>query len=220
MASVDIYDLKKASVGKLELSDEVFGAEVNEGLLYDIVKAQLASRRSGTASTKGRSQVRGSRKKIYKQKGTGNARHGAKSAPNFVGGGQVHGPKPRDYSYKPNKKMRLGALRSALSLKLKEGSLIVVDKFDLDEIKTKNVVGALNNLEAQKSAMVVDRADNMNLRLSIRNLPKHHFLPPEGVNVYDLLRHEHLILTKDAVEALEKRCASNSSRAVAKGAES
>lgn len=206
MAKVKVYNLRKESVGELDLSDAVFGAEVNEGLLYDVVKAQLASRRVGSANTKTRAEVSGSTKKMYKQKGTGNARHGSKRAPIYVGGGQVHSPKPRDYSYRPPREMRLGALRSALSLKLKEGRLTVVDAFALNEVKTKNLVGVLSTLSVGKSSLIVDGADNQNLRLSARNLDAHQVLPPEGVNVYDLLRHEHLVLTKNAVAALEARC--------------
>lgn len=207
MASVALYDLNKKSVGKVELSDAVFAQEVNEALLYDVLKAQLASRRSGSANTKTRSEVRGSTKKLYKQKGSGAARHGSKRAPNFVGGGQQHGPKPRSYAYRPTRKMRQGALCSALSLKLKEGHLVVVENFKLDAIKTKTLSGVLSKLEAKKSALIVDSQDNQNLRLSVRNLPTHQFASPEGVNLYDVLRHEHLILTKSAVAAIEARFA-------------
>ncbi|MEO0322425.1 MAG: 50S ribosomal protein L4 [Myxococcota bacterium] len=206
MPKAPVYNLNHENVGEIDLSDVVFGAEVNEGLLYDVVKAQLASKRSGTHAVKNRALVAGSRKKIYRQKGTGNARHGAKSAPVFVGGGQAHGPKPKEWGYKPPKKMRLGALRSALSLKVKEGTLKIVDAFDLSEIKTKALAATLSRLEVSSSAVIVDVAPNDTLRMSARNLPKHQYLPPEGVNPYDLLRHEHLVLTKRAVEALEARC--------------
>lgn len=214
MAKVKVYDLGKKGVGDIELSDEVFGAEVNEGLLYDVLKAQLASRRAGSASTKGRAAVRGAKRKIYRQKGTGRARHGNIRAPNFVGGGQVHGPAPRSYAYRPPRKMRIGAMRSALSLRLKEGRLIVVDKFELDEIKTKALFDILGKLEVNKSALIVD-GPNEKLRMSSRNLPKHLVLPPEGVNLYDVLRHEHLVLTKDAVAALEQRFGSKEPEAEA-----
>ena len=207
MAKIDVYDLKKKRVGELELSDEVFAAEVNEDLLYEVVKAQLASRRRGTHKVKNRSEVAGSTKKLYRQKGTGRARHGSIRAPVYVGGGQNHGPLPRDYGYRPPRKMRVGALKSALSLKLKEGRLVVVDRFELEEAKTKNLAGVLEKLDVPKSSLIVDRSDNANLRLSARNLASHLFLPPEGVNLYDVLRHEHLILTRDAVQALEARCA-------------
>jgi len=207
MPKIRVYNLERSDVGELELSDAVFGAKVNEALFYDVVKAQLASRRSGSASTKGRSEVAGSKTKMYRQKGTGNARHGTKRSPTMVGGGQSHGPKPRDYSYRPTRKMRLGALRGALSLKLNEGRLLVVDDFELQEIKTKKLAEVLGKLQVGKSAIIVDAKNNEKLRMSVRNLPTFQFLPPEGVNLYDLLRHESLVLTKSAVEALEKRCA-------------
>jgi large subunit ribosomal protein L4 len=208
MAKIKIRNLQGEGVGVLELADEVFGAEVNEVLLYEVVKAQLASKRAGTADTKNRSEVSGSSKKLYRQKGTGRARHGAIRAPIYVGGGQQHGPTPREYGYRPPRRQRIGALVSALSMKARDGQLIVVEAFDLDEIKTKALVSVLDQLDVPTSSVIVAGKDNQNLRLSARNLPKHCVLPPEGVNVYDLLRHEHLILTKDAVAALEARCKS------------
>lgn len=206
MATIDVYNLKREKVGTLDLSDEVFGAEVKEHLFYEVVKAQLASKRQGTASAKNRSAVAGSTKKLYKQKGTGRARHGSIRAPVFVGGGQAHPPRPRDWSYRPPRQVRLGALRSALSKFQKEGRLVVVDRFDLPEIKTKGVLTALEALKTQRHTLVVDAASNEKLRLSIRNCKDHQFLPPEGVNVYDLLRHDTLVLSKDAAKALEQRC--------------
>jgi len=205
MAKVNVYNLKRESVGELELADDVFGAEVNEGLIYDVLKAQLASRRTGSAKTKGRAEVAGSTRKLYRQKGTGNARHGGIRAMTFVGGGKAHGPQPRSYAYRPPRQMRAGAMRSALSLKLKEGNLTVVDKFDIPEIKTKQVASVLKALQVDKGTLVVDVKDNEKLRLSLRNLPQSTYLPPEGVNLYDLLRHPHLLLTKDAVAALQTR---------------
>ncbi len=206
MPKAPVFNLNHDSVGDIELNDAVFGADVNEGLLYDVVKAQLASKRQGTAAVKNRAMVRGSSKKIYRQKGTGNARHGAKTAPTFVGGGVAHGPKVRSYAYRPTRKMRIGALRSALSMKLRDGSLTIVEDFSLEAIKTGALAKVLAKLEVGTSAVIVDEATNENLRLSARNLSTHQFLPPEGVNIYDLLRHEHLVLTKKAVEALETRC--------------
>jgi len=205
MAKVQVYNLKRESVGELELADDVFGADVNEALIYDVLKAQLASRRSGSASTKTRSDVAGSTRKLYRQKGTGAARHGSIRAMTYVGGGKAHGPKPRSYAYEPPRKMRQGAIRSALSLKLKEGTLTIVDKFDLGEIKTKALAGVLKALQVDKGSLIVDAVGNEKLRLSARNLPKASFLPPEGVNLYDVLRHPHLVLTKDAVAALQTR---------------
>jgi large subunit ribosomal protein L4 len=206
MASFDVFNLKREKVGSLELSDEVFATEVREQLFYEVVKAQLASRRQGTASAKNRAAVSGSTKKLYKQKGTGRARHGSIRAPVYVGGGQAHPPRPRDWSYRPPRQVRLGALTSALSKFAKEGRLVVVDRFELAEIKTKALVATLDTLKALKKTLVVDAASNENLKLSVRNCKDHQFLPPEGVNVFDLLRHDTLILSKDAAKALEARC--------------
>lgn len=206
MAKIPVYNLERKSVGEIDLSDDVFGREPNEALLYEIVKAQLASRRAGTAKTKGRSEVSGSTKKIYKQKGTGSARHGDRNAPNFVGGGSQHGPVPRSYAYRPTRKQRIGALQSALSLKLKEGHLTVVDDFQLAEIKTKALATVLDALKVGRGSLIVADKGNDKLRLSARNLSAHVVLPPEGVNVYDVLRLEHLVLTKAAAKALEQRC--------------
>jgi large subunit ribosomal protein L4 len=206
MAKVSVYNLEKKPVGELELSDAVFGAEVNEALIYDVLKAQLASRRAGTAKTKLRPEVAGSTRKLYRQKGTGAARHGAIRASHYVGGGKAHGPRPRDYSYRPPRKMRTGALVSALSLKLKQGQLLVVDTFELSEIKTKKLAQILKVLEAGNS-LIVDGNTNENLKLSVRNMQKSQFLPPEGVNLYDVLRHESVILTKDAATQLQNRLA-------------
>jgi large subunit ribosomal protein L4 len=206
MPKVTVYNLKKEGVGEIKLADEVFGAEVNEALFYEIVKAQLASRRAGTANTKTRSEVTGSTKKIYKQKGMGQARHGDMNAPQFKGGAVALGPKTRSFAYRPPRKMRVGALCSALSMKLRDGQLVVVDDFKLNDIKTKKLAEILGTLEVNKSTLIVDDKENQNLRLSARNLEKHSCVPPEGVNVYDLLRHEHVVLTKRAVEALQTRC--------------
>jgi len=203
---VKVYNLKNEEVGSVDLSDEVFGAEVKEALFYEVVKAQLASRRQGTKATKERSGVRGSSKKLYKQKGTGRARQGTVRAPHHAGGGMAHALEPKDWSYRPPRKVRIAALKSALSYFAKEQRLIVVDKFDLAEIKTKAIVGALATLKADKKALVVDDGSNEKLVKSIRNVAAHRFLPPEGVNVYDLLRHDHLVLTKDAAKKLEERC--------------
>ena len=205
-----VYNLKRESVGEIDLSDEVFGSEVKEHLFYEVVKAQLASKRQGSATAKNRSAVSGSSKKLYKQKGTGRARHGSIRAPIYVGGGQAHPPRNRDWSYRPPRQVRLGALRSALSKFHKEGRLVVVDRFELSEIKTKSLLSTLSALKTQRHTLVVDTGSNDNLRLSIRNCADHQFLPPEGVNVYDLLRHDTLVLSKDAAKALETRCLSKS----------
>lgn len=206
MAKIDVFNLKREKVGDIELADEVFASEVKEHLMHEVVVAQLASRRAGTKAAKERSAVAGSSKKIYKQKGTGRARHGSIRAPIFVGGGRAHPPKPQDFGYRPPRRVRIGALKSALSLIAKEGRLIVVDSIDLGEIKTKKLAAALTTLQAGKKTLVVDSRENENLKLSIRNLEDKLFLPPEGVNVYDLLRHDHLVLSKSAIKALEARC--------------
>lgn len=206
MATFDVFNMQREKVGSIDLADEVFGTEVREHLFYEVVKAQLASKRQGTQSAKNRSAVSGSTKKLYKQKGTGRARHGSIRAPVFVGGGQAHPPRPRDWSYEPPRRVRALALTSALSKFGKEGRLLVVDRLDLPEIKTKKVVEVLGALQAKKKTLVVDSQDNEKLRLSIRNCKEHQFLSPEGLNVYDLLRHDTLILSKEAAKALEQRC--------------
>lgn len=203
---VKVYNLQRKEVGDLELSDEVFGAEIKEHLLHEVVTAQRASRRAGTQHTKERSAVAGTNKKLYRQKGTGRARQGGARAPHRVGGGMAHVLEPRDYSYRPPRKVRISALKSALSLFAKEGRLLVVDKFELAEKKTKGLVQALGALKVDGKSLVVDDKSNDNLVLSIRNMKDHQFLPPEGVNVYDLLRHKNLVVTRDAAKALEARC--------------
>lgn len=201
-----IYNLKREEVGQLDLADEVFGTEVKEHLLWEVVRAQLASRRQGTKATKERSAVRGSSKKLYRQKGTGNARQGSKRAPHHTRGGMAHALAPQDWSYRPPRKVRIAALKSALSLFAKEGRLLVVEQFDISEPKTKLFAQTLNTLKADKKSIVVDASTNEKLVRSVRNLASSRFMPPEGLNVYDLLKHDHLIVTKDAAKALEARC--------------
>jgi large subunit ribosomal protein L4 len=214
MATLDVFNMKREKVGSIDLSDEVFATEVKPHLFYEVVKAQLASRRQGTQAGKERAAVSGSTKKLYKQKGTGRARHGSIRAPIYVGGGRAHPTRPRDWSYRPPRQVRVGALRSALSLFHKEGRLVVVDRFELPEIKTKGLVAALGALKVttpregtnSAKALVVDLPANENLKLSIRNSADHQYLPPEGVNLYDLLRHDTLVLSRDAAKLLEQRC--------------
>ena len=210
-----VYNLKRESVGEIEVSDAVFGAPVKEQLLYEVVKAQLASRRSGTKATKERSAVAGSTKKLYRQKGTGRARQGSIRAPHHAGGGMAHALEPTDWSYRPPRKVRLGALKSALSLFAKENRLIVVDAFDLAEAKTKSVVTALSALQTSKKVLIVDAKSNDKLEKSVRNLEAHQYLPPEGVNVYDLLRHDHLVVSKEAIKAIESRLNGSSEKGAA-----
>jgi len=205
MAKVDIFNLKREKVGELELSDDVFAAEIKEHLFQEVVTAQLASRRAGTSAAKERAAVAGSSKKIYKQKGTGRARHGSIRAPIFVGGGRAHPPKVQDWSTRPPRRVRVGALKSALSMIVKEGRMTVVENIDLGEIKTKKLATVLSALKAGAKTLVVDGKDNENLKLSIRNMKRNNYLPPEGVNVYDVLRHDHLVVSKEAAKALEAR---------------
>jgi large subunit ribosomal protein L4 len=223
MATFDVFNMQREKVGSIDLADEVFGVEVKEHLFYEVVKAQLASKRQGTAGAKNRSAVSGSSKKLYKQKGTGRARHGSIRAPVYVGGGQAHPPRARDWSYEPPRRVRALALTAALSKFGKEGRLLVVDSFALAEIKTKRLLEAFGALKAQERTLVVDSGENEKLKLSIRNCKSHQFLPPEGLNVYDLLRHDTLILSKDAAKKLEERClkqsASRSDRAAEGGAQ-
>jgi large subunit ribosomal protein L4 len=205
MPKLDVFNLKREKVGDIDLADEVFAADVKEHLLHEVVTSQLAGMRAGTRAAKERSAVRGAKKKIYKQKGTGQARHGSKRAPIFVGGGRAHPPRPQDWSFRPPRRVRIGALKSALSLLVKEGRLTVVENIDLGEIKTKKLAGVLDKLEAPVKTLVVDDRGNETLKLSIRNLKDRAFLPPEGVNVYDLLRHDHMVVSRGAAKALEAR---------------
>jgi large subunit ribosomal protein L4 len=203
MATIDIKNLDGKSVGTVDLDDSVFAVEINEHLLWEVVKAQRAKKRAGTHSTKRRDEVRGGGKKPFKQKGTGNARQGSTRAPNYVGGGKVFTPKPRDYEYHMPKKAMAGALRSALSLRAKEQKIIVVESFTFDAPKTKLVDKAITALGAV-SALLVDAA-NESLRRSTRNLQRAKYLAPEGLNVYDVLDHETLIMTRSTLDAVTAR---------------
>jgi large subunit ribosomal protein L4 len=204
MPSVDVLDLNNQVVGSVELADKVFGAPVNEDLLYEAVRHHLASRRSGTASTKTRHEVAGSGKKLWKQKGTGRARVGSIRSPLWRHGGTTHGPQPRDYSYHLPKKMQLGALRSALSAKLRDGELRIVREFAVSEPKSKLMRQALTTLEVSKTVLVVDNSDNRNLQLSSRNLEGVKLVTSHEVNVYDLLGHEQVLLSEAAAAKLSE----------------
>jgi large subunit ribosomal protein L4 len=201
---IDIVNIEGKKVGALELADAVFGAEVKDYLLWEVVNAQRAAKRAGTHSTKTRANVRGGGKKPYKQKGTGNARQGSTRAPNYVGGGKVFGPHPRDYSYTVPKKVRRAALACALSLRAQEKKLVVLDKLTFDAPKTKRLAGILKALGVA-SAVVVDGKENVQLSKSARNLPDSKYLAPEGLNVYDILDHPGLVITADAIKAIEAR---------------
>jgi large subunit ribosomal protein L4 len=200
MATVEVKNLAGKTVGNVDLDDEVFGAEINEHLLWEVVKMQRARSRAGTHSTKTRAYVRGGGKKPYKQKGTGNARQGSIRSPNYVGGGKVFTPHPRDYSYSMPKKAIAGALRSALSLRSKESKIVVVESFALDAIKTKSVAAALDKLGAGTALIVEEK--NENLAKSTRNLERAKYLRPEGLNVYDVLNFENLVISKASLEAV------------------
>jgi large subunit ribosomal protein L4 len=201
---IDVVDIEGRKVGQMEIADEVFATKVKEPLLWESVKAQQAAKRAGTHSTKTREFVRGGGKKPYRQKGTGNARQGSTRSPNFVGGGVVFGPHPRSYEYTLPKKVKKAALASALSLRAQEKRLVIVDKLAIEAPKSKRVAGMLKTL-GFASALVVDAKGNHNLVKSIRNLTAHDCLPPEGLNVYDILNHGGLVIAKDVVKAVEAR---------------
>lgn len=202
MPVLNVYDIEKAKIAELELSDLVFGAEVNEHILYEVVKMQLACRRQGTASTKGRSDVRGGGRKPWRQKGTGRARAGTNRSPLWRGGGIVFGPKPRDYSYKVPKKVRKAALRSALSMKVKENKVTILRDFPMDEIKTKKFREVLDRFELGKALFVLDEK-NIILEKSSRNIQDVKMVRSEGINVYDLLKYDDLVLLEPSVKKIE-----------------
>jgi large subunit ribosomal protein L4 len=207
MPSVDIVDLNNAVVGSIDLADAVFGAEINEALLYEAVRQYTAAQRSGSAATKTRHEVSGSGKKLWKQKGTGRARMGSIRSPLWRHGGTVHGPQPRSYEYKLPRKMVLGALRSALSAKLRDGELKVVQAFDLADHKTKAFRQVLEKLEAKRSVLLVEAAENRNLVLASRNLERVKTVPTRELNVYDLLAHKQVFLTEPAARKLSEALA-------------
>ena len=204
MPSVDIIDLSNKKVGTVDLSDAVFAAPVNEALLYEAVRHHLAGTRRGTAKTKTRHEVAGSGKKLWKQKGTGRARMGSIRSPLWRHGGTTHGPQPRDYSYKLPKKMQLGALRSALSAKLRDGELRVVSEFALSEAKSKLMRKTLDALEIARTVLLVDNTENRNLELSSRNLEGVKLVASRDVNVYDLLGHQQVLITEAAAKKLSE----------------
>ena len=204
MPSVDIIDLSNKKVGTLDLSDAVFGAPINKALLYEAVRHHLAGTRRGTAKTKTRHEVAGSGKKLWKQKGTGRARMGSIRSPLWRHGGTTHGPQPRDYSYKLPRKMQLGALRSALSAKLRDGELRIVSEFALSEHKSKLMRKTLEALEIARTVLLVDNTENRNLELSSRNLEGVKLVDSHHVNVYDLLGHQQVLMTEAAAKKLSE----------------
>jgi large subunit ribosomal protein L4 len=207
MPTVDVVDLNNQKVGELALADDVFGTEVNEALLYEAVRHYQAGVRAGTHKTKVRSEVAGSGKKLWKQKGTGRARVGSIRSPIWRHGGTVHGPQPRDYSYNLPRKMVLGALRSALSAKVRDGELKVVKAFDLAGPKTKGAMQALATLEAGNTVLVVENGENRNLTLGVRNLQGVTLMATREVNAYHLLGHRSVLLSEAAARKLSEALA-------------
>lgn len=212
MAKLSVTDLSGASVGDIDVADEVFAAEVKEHLLWEVVRAQRAAARQGSANSKDRSEVNRTKAKLYRQKGTGNARHGSRRANVFRGGGVVHGPKPRDFSMQTNKKVMAGALRSALSLRAQAGNLVVIKEFAGEEAKTKVLASALGKLEAAK-ALLVDDGGNQWLQRSARNLSDADFLADAGLNVYDILNHPKLLISEASLRKIEARLVGSSATA-------
>jgi large subunit ribosomal protein L4 len=200
---IEMKNISGKGAGSIDLDDSVFAAEIHEHLLWEVVKWQLAKRRGGNASTLRVGEVRGSAKKVWKQKGTGQARQGSRQSPQFVGGGSVFGPKPRSYDYTMPRKAKKAALRAALSLRASESKLVVLDSFATDG-KTKSVASALTalGLGGKHKVLIVDAKDNALLMRGAKNLPKSQMIASEGVNVYDILRHDTLVLTQAAAEAV------------------
>ena len=208
MPTVKVRNLKNKEVGDVELSDAVFGVELNESLVHAALVNYQANGRQGTSATKTRGNVSGSGRKLWKQKGTGRARIASLRSPLWKGGGNVHGPQPRDWSYQMPKKMRRGALRSALSERLREGNLIIIDEFSFAGPKTKDFLGAIQTLQLSDDkrrnvkTLIVDSLDNANLILSSRNVEKTKVTNSFGLNIYDILYHEKLLISKSAIEEL------------------
>ena len=203
MAKVSVYNIEGNKVGDMELNDAVFGVEVNEHLVHMAVVSQLANKRQGTQSAKTRSEVSGGGRKPWRQKGTGHARQGSTRAPQWTGGGIVFAPKPRDYSFKMNKKEKNLALKSVLTSKVAEDKLIVLDSISFDEIKTKKMVAVLNNLKADKALVVLNDNDK-NVILSAKNIPDVKTALTNTINVYDILKYDKLIVTRDEVATIEE----------------
>ena len=203
MAKVSVYNIEGKVVGDMELNDAVFGVEVNNHLVHQAVVLQLANKRQGTQSAKTRSEVSGGGRKPWRQKGTGHARQGSTRSPQWTGGGIVFAPKPRDYSFKMNKKEKNLALKSVLTTKVAENKFIVVDGLNFDEIKTKNMVNVLKNLEVKKALVVTDD-DNKNVTLSSRNIPGVKTAFTNTINVYDILKYDKMVVAKDVISKIEE----------------
>ncbi|OGU00300.1 MAG: 50S ribosomal protein L4 [Geobacteraceae bacterium GWC2_48_7] len=202
MPSIAVYNMNKQQVGEVQLSDEIFNAEVKEHLIHLALRIQLANRRAGTVKTKTRSEVAGSNKKPFKQKGTGNARQGNVRAPQYPGGGVAFGPRPKTYDLSMNKKARNAAIRSALSFQLKNNRITVMDKLCFDTVSTKAFVGFMNLFELDRTLIVTDDYAN-NLVLSSRNVPHVKMLKHDALNIHDMLKYKNIIFTQGAVQSVE-----------------
>ena len=204
MAKVSVYNMKGDEVGNIELNDEIFGADVNEHLIYMAVKQQLANRRQGTQKAKPRSEVSGGGRKPWRQKGTGHARQGSTRSPQWTGGGVVFAPVPRDYSFKMNKKEKRAALKGALTDKVQKGSIIVLDELKMEEKKTKVFAEVMKNIKAEGKSYVVIGDNDQNVILSARNLPGVKTSVSDLINVYDIMNAKTLVVTKEAVAKIEE----------------
>lgn len=204
MSKVNVYNMQGDTVEQMELNDSVFGIEVNQHVVYQVVKNQLANKRQGTQSVKTRADVRGGGRKPWRQKGTGRARQGSIRSPQWTGGGVVFAPKPRDYSYKTPKKTRRLAMKSALTSKALENKIIVVDELKLDAPKTKDMVATLEGLSADRKALLVTLKPEKNVIRSTNNIPNVQTTIVENLNVYDILNHSSLIMTKEAIKKVEE----------------
>jgi len=204
MAIIDVLNNTGEKINQLDLPESIFNVPIKNEVLHEVVKMQLASKRSGTASVKHRSDVSGSTRKLFRQKGTGRARRGNITAPPLRGAGSVFGPDPRSYSYRVPKKVRKMALKMALSCKLKDNQLVVLDGFSLEKIRTKDFMDALTNLKVQNALIIIDQKDE-NLELSSRNVPDVKVLRTEGLNVYDILKYENLVLLESSIKGIEGR---------------
>lgn len=204
MANVSVYNMEGSEVGKMDINDSIFAVNVNEHLMHKAVVLQLANKRQGTQKAKTRSEVRGGGKKPWRQKGTGHARQGSIRAPQWKGGGVVFAPTPRDYSFKMNKKEKVGAMKSALTSRVNEEKFLVMDSLKFDEIKTKKMVGVLDALKVKKALVVLDGEDNQNVELSARNIADVRVVPFNAISVYDILKYETVVITKSAVSKIEE----------------
>ena len=203
MAKVAVFDIQRQKIAEMEVEDRLLNEPERPHLIYDVVRCQLASRRSGTAATKERSFISGGGRKPWKQKGTGRARAGHSRSPLWRGGGTIFGPRPRDYSYNPPKKVRQAALRAALSFKYREEKLLVLDRFGLEEIRTRRFQEALKTLGVTSALIIIDGPDEI-LEKSARNVPGVQVMQYQGLNVHDILRYEHLIFLRSSLEKVER----------------